>query len=93
MPTKTSFSLGDALHIETVSSLYDRLQKALKKSSVIEIKADKVTKVDSAGLQLIACLMAEVKAKDGRIVWKNPSACLLDTAKIIGLTVYLGLSG
>ena len=93
MTSKTSFSCGEDIDIVNVGSLYQRLQKSLQKSSTIEIKADKVKKADTAGLQLFATLAQEVASKGGKLIWKNPSEALLSTTQQLGLTAILMLEG
>jgi len=94
MPTgsKTTFSCGEALDIVHSISLHERLQKALLKSSTIELKADKVEKADTAGLQLLVALAQEVRKTEGRLVWKKPSEHLLTAAEQLGLKQVLGLN-
>ena len=92
MATKTSFSCGEALDIVNANSLFTRLTKALEKSSTVEIKADKVSKCDTAGLQLFVALKREVSKTGGRLIWKKPSDVLLNSAKNLGLDQTLGLS-
>ncbi len=91
MNSKTSFSCGEAVDIANVNNLYQRLHKSLQKSCVIEIKADKVAKADTAGLQLFVALAQETTNKGGNIIWKNPSETLLSTARQLGLSVQLML--
>ncbi len=92
MPTKTTFSCGEALDIVHVGPLRDRLRKALEKSYTIELKADKVEKADTAGLQLFVILAKTVKQHNGSLIWKKPSDALLATAKSLGLHDQLHLS-
>ncbi len=91
MTSKTSFSCGEALDISHASNLYQRLQKSLQKSSTIELKADKVKKADTAGLQLFVALAQEVTSQGGSIAWKKPSEELLSIARQLGLTTLLML--
>ncbi|BFM05983.1 STAS domain-containing protein [Halioxenophilus aromaticivorans] len=91
MADKTTFSCGDSLDIQQVSSLYKRLQKSVEKAINIELKADLVAKADTAGLQMFVSLRQELKALGGDIIWKKPSDELLQAAKLLGLTVSLGL--
>lgn len=91
MATKTTFSCGEHLDIAEATNLYSRLQKALSKSSNIELKADAVKKVDTAGLQLFVALAREVTQTGGGLSWKKPSQILLDTAAQLGLDRELGL--
>ena len=53
MSSKTTFSCGNSLDITHVTGLYNRLERSLHKSNVIELKAEAVEKVDTAGLQLL----------------------------------------
>ena len=91
MATKTSFSCGDALDIANAASLQARFEKSLQKSSTIELKADAVEKVDTAGLQLIVAVQNEARASGGQILWKKPSDKLIASAKSLGLATHLGL--
>ncbi len=91
MSNRTTFSCGENLDIAHATSMHQRLQKSLQKSLVIEIKADKVSKADTAGLQLLAALAREVTGRDGTLIWKKPSETLLATAQQLGLTQALML--
>ena len=91
MSEKTSFSCGEYLDITQVSNLFGRLEKSLQKSANIELKADKVVKADTAGLQLFVALRREVTAMDGSLQWKSPSDGLVSSAKLLGLSGELGL--
>ncbi len=85
MTNRTSFSCGESLDIAHANSMHQRLQKSLQKSVVIELKADKVSKADTAGLQLMAALASEVTNRGGQLIWKKPSDTLLATAQQLGL--------
>lgn len=91
MASKTTFSCGEHLDIKEVANLYERLQKSLARSSNIELKADAVERVDTAGLQLFVALAREVVQTGGGLTWKKPSQALLDTATQLGLSRELGL--
>lgn len=93
MASKTSFSCGNVLDIANADALYQRLHKSLARSSIIELKAEQVEKVDTAGLQLFAALTIEVSKTGGKLIWKNPSKPLLDAALLLGLDRQLGLTG
>ena len=91
MANKTSFSCGESLDIANAASLHSRLERALQKASTIELKADSVSKVDTAGLQLVVSLKKEIELLGGEIQWKKPSEKLLDCANSLGLLKHLGL--
>jgi ABC-type transporter Mla MlaB component len=92
MTAKTSCSCGVSLSVAEAAGLKSRIQKALQKSSTIELNASEVQKADTAGLQLVLALIREVANADGRVVWKNPSKALIDAANLLGLGKELGLS-
>ncbi len=92
MTGKTSFSCGELLDVTVVSSMHSRLQKSLMKSSNVEVKAEEVEKADTAGLQLFVALKKEISDTGGKLVWKNPSKALIDSARLLGLDKELGLS-
>lgn len=92
MTAKTSFSCGESLDVTVARSLQSRLQKSLQKSSVVELKADAVTKADTAGLQLFVALKKEIDSTSGEMIWKKPSKSLIDAAILLGLDKTLGLS-
>ena len=92
MSSKTTFSCGNSLDITHVSALYHRLERSLQKSNVIELKAEGVEKVDTAGLQLMISVKNEVEASSGSIRWKKPSEKLINAAKSLGLLNHLGLA-
>jgi anti-anti-sigma factor len=89
---KASVNCGEALNISNAANLYDQLQKALEKSSAIELDAASVEKVDTAGLQVIVALGRELEKSGGSIVWKNPSDTLMQAATTLGLKPFLAIS-
>jgi len=91
MAENTSFSCGESLDIQQVAAIHRRLQKSMQKSLNIELKADAVTKADTAGLQLFVSLRKDLHALGGDISWKKPSDELMNTAKLLGLASHLGL--
>lgn len=78
----------DITHAE---SFKEKLSKAVERSNVVELKADKVERADTAGLQILVSLNRELRRRGGKIVWKNPSDDLLAVIKILGLAPYLEL--
>ena len=90
MMTKTTFSCGKELHVNHVLNLHRRLQKSLQKSRFIELKANLVEKVDSAGLQLLVALAQEIERSGGKLVCQKPSEILIDAISISGLSASLG---
>lgn len=80
---------GENLTIAHAMQLHQKLRKALDKSSNIELVANAVTKVDTAGLQLLVSLANEIDKIHGSINWKEPSSELLEAAEILGVSPHL----
>lgn len=91
MPTVVPISCGEHLDISQVHSLFSLFQASLSDDSAIELQADEVTKVDSAGLQLVLCFSRALTKKGGSLTWTNPSQVLIDTASLLGLSDELQL--
>lgn len=82
---KTSVDCGEAMTIAQSAELHQKLKAALEDSSSIELKADAVEKVDTAGLQLIIALEHEIEKVSGKLSWKDPSDTLKQAATTLGL--------
>lgn len=91
MASKSSLSLGKTLDISAVSGLQERMLKALEKADELELKANNVERVDTAGLQLVLCLRRELMQRGGDVAWKKPSDKIVETARLLGLDSVLGL--
>ncbi|MBX2809454.1 MAG: STAS domain-containing protein [Cellvibrionaceae bacterium] len=87
-----SIHCGETLNIASAADLQQQFNSALEKSSTIEIIADAVAKVDTAGLQLMVALNRELERSNGSLLWKTPSEVLLQAAASLGLINPVGLS-
>ncbi len=92
MKEKTCITLGELLCITNAESMYKRFIKALSVSNTIEIKADKVQKVDTAGLQIVVAVKRKLDKSGGNIMWNKPSKELIDSARILGVSSIIGLN-
>ena len=82
---------GDALTVANAADMHQKLQAALNNSSTINLKADEVEKVDTAGLQLFVALSKEIERVSGEVIWQQPSDSLKQAAVTLGLTNAIGL--
>lgn len=93
MVTKSAqFDCGETLNIASAGDILQRLTSVMNESSAIELVADKVTKVDTAGFQVIIAAQKELERIGGNLQWKEPSEATLQGAKTLGLVEVLGLS-
>ncbi|MEE4246633.1 MAG: STAS domain-containing protein [Kangiellaceae bacterium] len=92
MATKTTVSCGQYLDIQHAAELKARLLKAVdKQPSQCVLTANKVERVDSAGLQLIYAFMKELDQMGTAVSWKQPTESLQTGAKLLGMTELLNL--
>lgn len=91
MSKKTTVSLGNALDIMNVSGLKARLSSAMEKKLTVVLIADKIDKVDTAGIQLIYAFIKKIEQQDNTVVWQKPSDTLLQISETIGMREHLNL--
>ncbi len=85
MSNKTTFTCEKNINIANASTLRQKLLEALEVSSSIELKADKVQKADTAGLQVFVALKKEISDSGVKLQWMDPSDALISAAKQLGL--------
>jgi len=74
------------LNIAGVNLLHQDLKTAIHDADEIVLKADKIERIDAASLQIFAALFNETEKLGVTVRWDNPSAALIDSAKILGLS-------
>lgn len=85
MSQKSTMTLPERLDISQANVIKDRMDKALAKNvAKIEVKADKVERADSAGIQLLLSFKAAVKEQGRELVLLKPSDELLIAAELLG---------
>lgn len=85
-------ALGEVLDISTSGELKASLVNALGSDAQVVLEADSIEKADTAALQLLSAFVNDAKAKGLAVQWRQPSAVLLRSAELLGLTEFLGLS-
>lgn len=68
-----------------------RLLDDLLKLKQVTIDASKTEKIDTSGLQLLTAFAIEAEKRFIKIKWHNPATCVINAAKVLGLTDYLKL--
>lgn len=90
MTQKTTLTLPERLDITQADSIRDRMEKALaKQASKIEMKADKVERADSAGIQLLLSFIAAARDANMEMILLKPSDELLAAVELLGSTELL----
>ncbi len=92
MAGKASVSCGEFLDIQHAEELKQRFLDALDKcADTYIINAQKVTKVDSAGIQIILGFFKRVEQQGATIAWKQPSEDFIQAATLLGVNKPLNL--
>jgi len=92
MSDKATFTLPEQMDIAHVESIKDRMDKTLeKKVSIIEVKAEKVERMDSAGMQLLLSFRMAIIDSGKEMTLVKPSDDLLAAAELLGTTELLEL--
>lgn len=79
------------LDIATVEVLRQQLLSALQSPEPLDIDGRAVRKVHAAALQVFLSLMAEARAQNLPVRWRDPSPALVESAQLLGLADSLGL--
>lgn len=86
-----TIALGDSLTIEQVGALYADLTGRLNEKHLV-LDAGSLTRVDTAGLQLLTAFVRAVEGRGARVEWRAPQPALRECARRIGLEGALRLS-
>ncbi len=77
--------LGSDLRIGQVAELFSRLEGAAASGRPVALDASEVSKVDAAGLQLLAAAAVRFRTAGVTWRWHNRSAALVGAAQVLGL--------
>jgi len=86
-----SIALGDSLTIEQVAALHADLSSRLGEKNLV-LEAGSLTRVDTAGLQLLTAFIRAAEGRGARVEWRAPQPALRESARRIGLEGALHLS-
>jgi anti-anti-sigma regulatory factor len=79
-----TIALGDSLTIEQVGALYADLAGRLGEMHLV-LDASSLTRVDTAGLQLLTAFVRAAGGRGARVEWCAPQMALRECARRIGL--------
>ena len=94
MASKFDFKLPENLTISNVNSLHEDMENILGKQDCdkVVLKADKVQRADTAGLQLVLAFVKAANEGHIELVWNKPSKKLCEAAAVLGLSSALGIA-
>lgn len=82
-------TLPQLFHLDSIEELYSSLPK--QPPSTVVIDGSDVSKVDSAGIQLLLSLQKELNQASGKLQWKAVSEPLDYAIKTFGLSTELAI--
>ena len=83
--------LKPVMTIAEAQSLHEELQGYLDHGVNIELDANQVHMIDTAGLQLLLAFVRELKNQNRTLTWIGASPAFKETAALLGLTELLGI--
>jgi len=92
MVKQIEIACPEVMDIAVVSELHQRLRDQLGRAEPLCLVADKVERVDTACLQLLAALFLDAAARQVPVAWSAPSKQLREAAGLLGLQDVLGLA-
>lgn len=92
MSDKTTLTLPVQLDIAHVETLKDKMDKAfMKEVSIFELNANKIERVDSAGIQLLLSFKVTIKEAGKEFKLVKPTEEFIRAVDLLGATELLGL--
>lgn len=85
MSGEVNIRCGEVLDISAVADLYQQLNHALEQEGVVNLQADSIERIDTAGLQVFVSFIQEMKRRDRVLHWQDPSEALMRSANYLGL--------
>lgn len=76
--------LADVVDISKVETLYETLKKSAERGGEVELDASKVSRIDTAGLQLLYCFQELIKQQHGSVKVSSPSDDFMNCARLVG---------
>jgi len=86
-----AIALGDSLTIEQVGAMHAELSGRLGEKHLV-LDAGSLTRVDTAGLQLLTAFLRAAEGHGACVEWRAPQPALRECARRIGLEGALRLS-
>lgn len=77
--------------IDTLEAQYGELLHALEAVTAVELDLSGVTRIDTAGMQLLLAFVLEMRRHGRQLTLSNPSENVSQSARFAGLTELLGL--
>ena len=77
--------------IETVAERHEELVRALETELPVRIDAREVSRLDTAGLQLLVSFSLELARRGRELSWAGASEAVMQAVALAGVTRVLGL--
>ena len=86
--------LPENLTIAHVNNLHEQMESLINQQDhdAISVQADAVSRIDTAGVQLLFAFSKSAKEHSISLTWKSPSETLVGAAKTLGLDTSIGFN-
>lgn len=79
---------GEQLTIACCAEIYAQLLAAMAEGQAVSIDVSRVTKADTAALQLLYAFQRDARAQGLVTIWSNPSKVFCDAVDILGMGAF-----
>ena len=76
--------LTDVVDISKVETLFETLKKSVDQGGEVKLDASRVTRIDTAGLQLLYSFQELIKQQHGSVKVSSPSEDFMICARLVG---------
>ena len=91
MSELTELELPDRMDVASAEQVHVTLEAALEKGLPIELNGEKVSRFDTAGVQLMVSFFAEAAKQHIKVIWKTPSDSIREVSEFLNLNSAIGL--
>lgn len=88
---ESNITLDENIEISSIKKLYAKLEKCANRKVNVNLHANKVAVLDTAGIQMLASFVTQINQNGNSITWHEPSQQLLTFSEYAGLTKELEL--
>ncbi|MBV1877510.1 MAG: STAS domain-containing protein [Pseudomonadales bacterium] len=87
-----TIELPERLDIACVETLHLEMEDAFSSGQSLRLQGARVTKLDTAGLQILEAFFEEARKHHQQVEWLEPSNTIMEVAGFLQLKSQIGLS-
>ncbi len=87
----SEITFDEILDITVVFQYHEKLNQLLNEQKIIHLNAEKIERIDGAGLQLLIAFIVSAEKLNLQVSWSGVSQSFKDGANILGVTESLNI--